>query len=117
MKGEEMKGDLNERILKACGVWVNDTLVVLVFLYIGDIVCDELENLRVRVFSGGRVLVNDKDLVVHQEISECLRKDGQELLYACFSNILNECRDNRFDNSFQILSDSFGSKIHPIAVP
>ena len=112
-----MKSDLNERVLAAHGVWMNNTLVVLVFLYTGDIADGELKNLRVRIFSGGRVLINDKDLLVHQEISECLRKDSQELWYVCFPDVLDKCRDNRFDSSFQILGDSFSSRIYPIAVP
>lgn len=112
-----MKSDLNERVLAAHGVWMNNTLVVLVFLYTGGIADGELKNLRVRIFSGGRVLINDKDLLVHQEISKCLRKDGQELWYVCFPDVLEKCRDNRFDSSFQILGDSFSSRIYPIAVP
>jgi hypothetical protein len=113
-----MRSDLNKRILAAHGVWMNNTLVVLVFLYIGgDIAGGELKNLRVRLFSGGRVFIDDKDLMVHQEVSECLRKDGQELWYVCFPDVLEKCRDNRFDSSFQILGDGFSSRIYPIAVP
>lgn len=111
-----MRSDFDKRVLGGGGVWYGSDLIVLVFLYVEGIT-DDLKNLHVSIFSGGRVFVDDKDLMVHQEVSECLRKDGQELWYVCFPDVLEKCRDNRFDSSFQILGDGFSSRIYPIAVP
>ena len=109
-----MRSDFDKRVLGGGGVWYGSDLIVLVFLYVEGIT-DDLKNLHVSIFSGGVVVAN-VPLFCCEELSLSFREDGQEVFFALCPKILEKCKDNRYDTSFQVLNDISVSRVVPVGV-